>query len=171
MKALKILIFFTLLAICLSACAYSDGTDKKDGILLDGDVLSSIIKDAQDKENSLTANEGDVFWTSSGKIWHKSADCSYLSNSKEIYHGTVDEAMLEGKERACDRCFATEEDKIYLEIENEPIKNGDVFFTRDGASWHSDINCSAICGAEKIYNASPEKASALGKDNSCECNK
>lgn len=170
MNILKLFIFCALFSLILTSCLYVESNDKNGGVLLNQDVLSSILKDMEDRENSLLAEDGDVFWTPSGSIWHASYECSYLSNSKEIYHGTVEEAMLDGKERACSRCFANDEDAVYQALENNPIIDGDVFFTRENNMWHSHINCSKLIGADKIYNSSIEKAKSLGKTDACECN-
>lgn len=167
MKIAKIfiicLVFLSIFSSCKNDMLSSDG-----GVLLDKDVLSSILKENEDRENSLVANEGDVFWTPSGKIWHSSSDCSYLSKSKEIIHGTPDEARLAGKTGECSKCFLTEEDKQYEKLEENPIEKSDVFFTKDGDAWHTDINCPQICGAEKIYHSSITKAKELGKVHACD---
>ena len=158
MNILKILIFCMLASLIFSSCSNGEDKDRNNGILLDENVLSSILKDIEDKKNSLLAEDGDVFWTPSGTLWHATYECSYLSKSKEIYHGSVDLAMLDGKERPCSRCFASEDDKLYAEIEGAPITESDVFFTKECDVWHYDINCQLICGAEKVYNASIEIA-------------
>lgn len=168
MKIIQILLFFMLFAVLLSSCDKDNDMDKNTGILADSDKVSSILKDLEDKENSSLAEDGDVFWTPSGTIWHNSALCSYLSSSKTVYHGSIEEAKLEGKTRECTRCFASEEDRAYSEIEGNPIEEGDVFFTRSEKTWHRDINCTALRGAEQIYNASVEKAKELGKTVSCD---
>lgn len=168
MNISKILIFCMLLALTLTSCSGGTKIEKDLGILVTDEVLSSIVKDMQDKGDSSLADDGDVFWTPSGKIWHKSSECSYLSSSKEIYHGSIEEAMLEGKERQCTKCFADETDKLYAELVGNPISANDVFFTRDGECWHTDINCSVISGALEVYNASVARAKELGKTVACE---
>ena len=168
MSIFRFLVFCVIFLVVLTSCLHSGTDEKNQGILVDGDVLSSILKDLQDKEDSLLAKDGDVFWTPSGALWHASAECSYLSNSKEIFHGSLDEAMLAGKERECSRCFMSDEDKLYDEIVDNPISEGDVFFTKDGNLWHSNINCSVIKGAERIYNSSVEIAKKLGKEGACD---
>ena len=168
MKLIKLLIFLVIFAIAFPSCVYSTNLDKSTGVLVDRDVMSSILQDMEDKENSYLVEDGEVFWTPSGKIWHATYECSYLSNSKEIYHGSIEEAMLEGKERACTRCFATDLDKEYEKLKEEPIVDGDVFFTRNENEWHTSINCSKLRGAENIYNSSIEKAIELGKTMACD---
>ena len=161
------LFLLIILSILFAACAI-DGGDGVGGIRVDSDVLSSIIKDIKDREDSYLAEDGDVFWTASGSLWHATYECSHIADSKTIYHGSVEEAILEGKERACSRCFTTELDKAYAKLEGDPIKNGDVFFTRDGEVWHSDINCIHLNVNKTVYNASVEKAVELGKTRACE---
>ena len=170
MSIFRFLVFCVVFVAIFTSCSSGSTDGKNQGILVDRDVLSSILKDVQDKEDSLLAEDGDVFWTPSGSMWHASVNCSYLSNSKEIYHGSLDEARLAGKEKECSRCFMSDEDKLYDEIFDNPISEGDVYFTRDGNLWHSNINCSVIRGAERIYNASVEIAKKLGKEFACnEC--
>ncbi len=166
-----------LLMLCLAISSFFTSCnqqieEKYTGILANDDVISSIRQDIADKENSLLANDGDVFWTESGKLWHKSLECSYLANSKKILHGSVEEAKLEGKEKACSRCLAEPYDSIYESLENNEYKQGDVFFTKDGDTWHTNINCMVIAGAEKIYFADEETTKYLGKTSACEeCDK
>ena len=45
-----------------------------------------------------------VYYTESGTVWHKSADCSALKKSKNVIVGTLEEANAAGKERACKKC-------------------------------------------------------------------
>ena len=46
---------------------------------------------------------GIVYWTKKGKVWHVSKDCRYIKNS-EVESGTADNAIEAGKERACSSC-------------------------------------------------------------------
>lgn len=168
MKSISILV--TCLAFCLSlpACASPVDDTRYTGILANDEVVSSIRQEIIDKENSLLAGEGNVFWTESGKLWHKSLECSYLANSKTIIHGTVEEAKFSGKEEACSRCSYELNDSIYKSLENNEYKQGDVFFTKEGNVWHTNINCKVIAGAEKIYFADDQTAIMLGKTKYCE---
>ena len=138
------------------------------GVRADEEVVASIRQEIADKENSLLANENDVFWTESGKLWHSTHECTYLANSKTILHGTIEEARLDGKEKACERCSKSNYDSVYASLENNEYKQGDVFFTKDGSVWHTNINCSVIIGAQKIYFADEETAKHLGKVCACE---
>lgn len=99
MKIITFAIIILVLFIVLSACSLQKDNDRYTGIQANESVVSSIRQDIEDKENSLLANENNVFWTESGKLWHKSYDCSYLANSKTVLHGTLEEAKLEGKEK------------------------------------------------------------------------
>lgn len=172
MKIIKFIIFCIAFSLALPSCTAKDDDGKYTGVRANEEVVSSIRQDILDKENSLLANENDVFWTESGKLWHSDLDCSYLSNSKTILHGTVEEAKLEGKEKGCERCTSTSIDSIYEALENNEYKSGDVFFTKECKVWHTNINCSTILGAQKIYFADITTAKWLGKDSACdECNK
>ena len=168
MKKVKIIVLYLLVLCFLASCSQSINSGRNTGILADDEAVSSIRQEIADKENSLLAAEGDVFWTPSGSLWHATYECGYLKNSKTIYHGTVEEAKREGKQSACERCSKSGVDGIYEQLDGNEIKSGDVFFTKDGEAWHCDINCEALIGAEKIYYGSEQTAKTLGKSDSCE---
>ena len=161
-----ILILFLLLV----ACEKNGDENPNNGILANEEVVSSIRQELANKENSLLANPGDVFWTASGTLWHSTYTCSYLRNSKTVYHGTLEEARLEGKLSSCERCGAGDgsTDSIYDQIENNEISSGDVFFTKSESLWHTTEQCEVLLTAEKIYHANRALATVLGKTESCE---
>lgn len=171
MKLIKIIVLCLLLAVALPSCnADSDG-EKNTGILANRDVVSSIRQELEDRENSLLANEGDVFWTKSGTLWHSTYKCSYLANSKTIYHGTVEEAKLDGKQGSCERCGSGASfggESIYEQIEENEIMQGDVFFTEADTVWHTSADCTEISKDEKLYHGNRALATVLGKTVACE---
>lgn len=168
MKSIKIVLLCFIMISVLPSCSSNVSQTRNSGILANDEAVSSVKQELEDMKNSILANDGNVFWTPSGTIWHGSLDCSYLANSKTIYHGTVEEAKLEGKERACEKCAKTNVDRIYESLEKNEIHSGDVFFTRNGESYHQNINCEEILGADKIYYSDIETAENLGKSDSCD---
>ena len=170
MKYFRIVFVFLGLLLCLNSCNTHGEENRKNGILANADVVSSIRQKLEDRENSLLAARGDVFWTPTGSLWHTSYKCGYLSKSKTVYHGTVEQAKLEGKLGLCKRCASSSGDSVYETLDKNPVETDDVFFTRDGTEWHRDLNCPAILGAEHIYHSSKDVARALGKTGACsEC--
>ncbi len=170
MNCLKIIIICLLLSLFTVACNANDAGVRNTGILADKDKVSSIRQELEDKENSLLASDGDVFWTPSGTLWHHTYECGYLSNSKTVYHGSVEEAKLEGKEKLCERCGKSTIESVYDELKDNVVMPSDVFFTKEGTQWHKNINCTVILGADSIYHASEEVAKSLGKLSACtEC--
>ena len=107
MKKTKIILLCLILCL-LTSCSENATDTRNTGILANDEVVSSIKQEIEDRENSLLAAEGDVFWTASGTSWHESYKCSYLTNSKTIYHGTIDEAKLDGKTKPCSKCSSGE---------------------------------------------------------------
>ena len=62
---------------------------------------------ADDETDSLPQDEieeGDVFWTPSGGVWHLSQDCRYIKNSSNVCYGNVEEAKNAGKTGVCSSC-------------------------------------------------------------------
>lgn len=159
-------------AILLVGCGDADASKGSQGILADRDTVASIQKELDDKENSLLAAEGDVFWTKSGTLWHSSYKCSSLSRSKTILHGTLEEAMLAGKVRACTRCSSSgSEDDIWEQLEKSAVAEGDLFFTRDSSLCHTREDCDLLSGSQ-TYHGSRAIAILLGKSEVCgECEK
>lgn len=49
-------------------------------------------------------DDGVVYWVKSGEVWHTDRDCPTLARSKEIFHGSVEDAISTGKSRVCMRC-------------------------------------------------------------------
>ncbi len=45
-----------------------------------------------------------VYWVKGGEVWHKRSTCPSLSRSKNVFEGTVEDAVLAGKLRVCKRC-------------------------------------------------------------------
>ena len=45
-----------------------------------------------------------VYWTESGSVYHIDSQCGSLKNSTKVIQGTVEEALLSKKERACKTC-------------------------------------------------------------------
>lgn len=45
-----------------------------------------------------------VYWTEGGSVYHHSSDCSSLRSSENILQGSIEDALLAEKERACKRC-------------------------------------------------------------------
>ena len=65
----------------------------------------NIIDKEQNSAPEDTYSDSDIFyWTQNGEVWHKSKDCRYLKNSKEIFSGTDSDAAAAGKVRPCSAC-------------------------------------------------------------------
>lgn len=168
----SILLMVLFLVLLIPERDDEEKSNKENGLLANAEVISSIRNDLNNKENSLLASEDDVFWSPSGSIWHFTHECGYLANSKTVYHGTVEEAKLEGKERACTKCGGNDRESIYEQLEDNEVQIGDVFFTKEGEKWHTNINCPSLNNAHKIYFGNKSLALVLGKTECCtECEK
>ena len=169
MKTVKTLLLCLFLTLTVASCAMGSAGEGFIGILADGETVSSVRAELEEKENSLLASEGDVFWTPSGTLWHTTYKCSYISRSKTVYHGTLEEAKLDGKSGACSACGGSSTSgDVYEQIEGNDIMPGDVYFTRESSLWHSAPDCDMLDGADKIYHGNRALALALGKDETCE---
>lgn len=58
---------------------------------------------------------GDVYWGKYSKSYHLDPDCQTLLNSREVFHGTLEDAFELGKTDPCDFCAGGGESKSILE--------------------------------------------------------
>ena len=159
---LKIILCITLPLLVLVSCA-DDGKPRNTGIQANEELLEQIRQELEDKKQPILADEGDVFWTPSGSIWHTSSLCSSLQRSETILHGSIDEARTAGMEKECSRCA----DIAKLPDPNAPIQHGDVFWTENGSKWHSSQKCYHLEDADIVYHGTVEQAQELGKTGAC----
>lgn len=72
------------------------------------DAVTSIIETVQEKYPKDYTEDGRliVYWVKNGSVWHVSSKCSSLSktSASHILSGSEDEALAQGKERACKIC-------------------------------------------------------------------
>jgi len=115
-----------ILTICMLSCDFDESRHHlSGGVLLDdekiseikNEVLSEATKADENKEEKTeaatpkpieenTEEQNDVvYWTESGTVWHKNADCSHIKNSSKIFSGKISDAQDAGKSKACSRCF------------------------------------------------------------------
>ena len=45
-----------------------------------------------------------VYWVPGGDVFHSTDKCTHISGKAGIMHGTIDEAIANGKTRPCSRC-------------------------------------------------------------------
>ena len=94
-----------LLVALLSACA-SEPVYIADEIDVD-DLWNNSSSNVLTRKADETEQNWDgvtVYYTESGSVWHKSADCSALKKSQNVLTGTQTQAEEAGKERACKKC-------------------------------------------------------------------
>ena len=73
---------------------------------------SNNTENCENSENAETSDAVEyteidtstVYWTKKGSVWHRFRNCSYLSKSKEIESGSVEDAIEAGKEKLCSSC-------------------------------------------------------------------
>ena len=76
--------------------------------------VSKIIAETKAQETEYNERKEDsthseidgvetVFWTKNGEVWHLSRDCRYIKSST-VVSGSLEEAIEQGKSRACSSC-------------------------------------------------------------------
>ena len=119
MKARILCIALTLTLILLAtSCAskvevndeYYGGESMNAEIL--SEIAESIFNESSDisgdntssEESERKAHDGIYYWTDSGSVYHKWADCGHIKNSQNIKSGILDDAILAGKLKLCSSC-------------------------------------------------------------------
>lgn len=157
----------SLVGLLMQSCE-GETEERRTGVRADDAAISSVRMELEDRKNSLLAAEGDVFWTESGTLWHSTYTCSYLSRSKDVIHGSLEDALLAGKTGACSRCFASSSsDGVWEALESRKATSGDVFFVRGGDEYHRSAECEALSGCDSICSGNLALARALGFSSEC----
>ena len=113
------LILLAFFSLSLFSCDLDESKHHlSGGELLDAGRMSEIKEEILTEESTertkeqaenTTETETDdgtiVYWTESGNVWHKSASCTHIKNSANLFAGTVTRAIESGKSAACTKCF------------------------------------------------------------------
>ncbi len=84
--------------------AFDKGKTKQCSSCLSADEKDNNDNTAENGDGSAVDELKNVFWLKGGSVWHKSQECSYLSDDAELQSGSVDEARAAGIENPCSRC-------------------------------------------------------------------
>lgn len=118
MKRISLFISFCLvLSVIFCACAnpQSNNEEYYGGRPMNAEILSEIAEsilnestakeeDTTDSDTSIKVHDGVYYWTKSGSVYHKWADCGHLKNSSDILSGNREDAILAGKQKLCSTC-------------------------------------------------------------------
>ena len=130
--------FICILAVILSivivmpSCSYFEAKDGfMGGQLLDDELLADIreeifstriydddLVENFETEALLTSDHGEigsessedglVYWTEGGGVWHIYRDCGHLKKSNNVISGSRDDAAKAGKTKVCSTCSKKE---------------------------------------------------------------
>lgn len=105
-------------------------------------------------EEDGSGQEGMVYVTATGSVYHEDADCTHLKLSIR----TVDASQLQtlrnaggGIYHACERCNATPDKAVYI--------------TREGNRYHSTLGCSGL--KRTVRQVSREEAASMRACSKC----
>ena len=160
-------------------------------------IFAELSNDVTDKYSAETDQNGlqIVFWLEGGAVWHISRDCNTVKRAEahNVKSGTVEDALNEGKERACKICGG---DAVYTEtLNNSTVLSADaevavttsvpdtekyekdysedgkliVYWLDNGKVWHVSRYCSSLSRSDpdKIVQGFVEDAIAEGKERVC----
>ena len=158
-------------------------------------IFAEISYETTEKYPTETNESGNVvvFWLEGGSVWHLSRSCSTVkkADSSKVKSGSVQDALNDGKERACKICgtnsnytgivgTSTEIDTEELNIESESVTekyqkeytdDGEliVFWLESGKVWHESRSCSSLSRSnpDKLIQGSAAEAVAAGKERVC----
>ena len=125
--------------------------------------------------------EGDVYWSTFGKVYHTDPDCHALNRSDELTQGTVEQAMEANRTRLCSYCAKRDgiegirtDDVDVSDYVVEPKENADeatqtpeilenVYWIKGDTAYHADPECEVMLSYEgegDISTGSSEQALA-----------
>lgn len=174
-------LIFSAIALHFTGC--TDAKTYGNTVKVNGSVISSVSKEVESKTDPLSDDiEGCVFWTKSGAFWHTSIDCHYLSRSKTIIHGTVEDAMFAGKSSICSSCSKrssdSSDDKDTEKLNEDGSENitnesgveeasEKFFWVKSGKVYHKSANCRYISNSENVICGTEKEAKESGKERIC----
>lgn len=101
----KVCIIIAIFLLCMLCSCAADGIMEHDGTELAGDELESMYQSQQEADpDPQVQGNGRVYWTASGKKYHRDPECTYLSRAKQIYSGSMAEAADHGADSPCSGC-------------------------------------------------------------------
>lgn len=176
---LKINTVIILLTVALQFVGCADAKTYGNTVRVNGSVISSVSKEVESKTDPFSDDmEGCVFWTKSGTFWHTSISCHYLSRSKTIIHGTVEDAMFAGKSGICSTC-SKRSDGNGIELLDEDDGKGPTdqdaveevsekfFWVKSGKVYHKSADCRYISNLENVICGTEKEAKESGKERAC----
>ncbi len=64
----------------------------------------TTLSQVSDSSMPTETSDSTVYWTENGEVWHTRTSCSSLKRSKNLTSGSIEQAILAGKDRVCKRC-------------------------------------------------------------------
>lgn len=92
LRVVFVLLFLTLVLCGLCSCSENTTSGEKDEIL-------GYFRDKM--TGTSPASSDMVYWTKNGSVYHLFADCRFLEDSDEVYHGSIAQS---GRSRLCSDC-------------------------------------------------------------------
>ena len=101
----------SLLIICLLLASCHGGDEFQGGRPITKEELASLsaeLSGGAKEPTETTPNDGTVlylvYWSEGGSVYHNTADCRHLKDSKTVESGSIQDAVNKGKEKACSAC-------------------------------------------------------------------
>lgn len=100
----RVCVMAAVLVCMLCGCA-SSGVTAHDGTELSVQEIESMYQSQQQVDpDPDVQGSGTVYWTASGKKYHRDPECPYLSRASSIYSGSMARAIDHGADSPCSRC-------------------------------------------------------------------
>lgn len=189
-----VLLFALLFSGCVDRFEGENSAPETPKLLTPEDIESifaSVTYDELDKYPSDTDEAGNeiVYWLKGGEVWHSSKFCGSISRAEpdSVLQGTISEAIVAGKKRACKTCSDGDESDYVVTSDETYYDNTDtisetapesvlvidadtiVYWLKSGSVWHLDKSCRSLSGSDKssVISGALKEAYSQGKERGC----
>ncbi|MBO5076625.1 MAG: hypothetical protein J5584_03390 [Clostridia bacterium] len=169
MKHLTKRFLLVIMAICLIASALLSGCVPVDTLTDDLNIEESSNSYPVSEEELLEAAgiAGKVYWIEDSNVCHLYMDCGSLNHAAELFEGSAQAAIENGKTRMCKSCKERAEKAAEQELLEAAGLGNHVYWTESDTVYHAYDDCGKLNHSVTLYEGTTQAAIENGKTDLC----